>query len=168
MARERREKKKRQRKAADTVAKRRSERRPMSPVSVWVVLVILAVAGFSPLEGGGKTASSLDLKFGLLSEPPAAGSPATTSQEFHSAASLDSGKILDSRTFPIGGEEKITVMFVPAENFTMGSQVSEHGRSGDESKHQVTLSSHYWMGNAEVLQAQWVAVMGNPPSNFKG
>ena len=57
----------------------------------------------------------------------------------------------------------------------MGAQKSDlNGRNydseayGDESPvHSVTLSSYY-MGETEVTQALWKAVMGNNPSRFKG
>lgn len=45
--------------------------------------------------------------------------------------------------------------------FLMGS---EH----EEPVHQVTISSDFFMGKYPVTQAQWEAVMGTNPSNFKG
>jgi formylglycine-generating enzyme required for sulfatase activity len=51
--------------------------------------------------------------------------------------------------------------------FTMGSPSSEKDRSSDESQHQVTVGS-FTMGKYEVTQKEWVEVMGNNPSNFKG
>ena len=52
--------------------------------------------------------------------------------------------------------------------FTMGA-TSEHKSSRIDEKptHQVTLSSYY-IGETEVTQALWKAVMGNNPSKFKG
>ena len=57
---------------------------------------------------------------------------------------------------------------IKAGTFTMGSPEGEKGRDNDEKQHQVTLTKDYWLGKFEVTQAQWQAVMGNNPSNFKG
>ena len=50
----------------------------------------------------------------------------------------------------------------------MGSPTTEEGRNSYELQHRVTLTRDYWLGTFEVTQAQWKAVMGNNPSNFKG
>ena len=57
---------------------------------------------------------------------------------------------------------------IPAGTFTMGSPANEKDRSDDEKQHQVTISKDFYLGKYEVTQAQWTAVMGNNPSNFKG
>jgi formylglycine-generating enzyme required for sulfatase activity len=42
------------------------------------------------------------------------------------------------------------------------------GVSGDETpQHRVTISRPFYLGKTEVTQAQWYAVMGNNPANFK-
>jgi len=47
----------------------------------------------------------------------------------------------------------------------MGSPEDEAGREDHEGpRHQVTISSDFYMGKYEVTQAQWKAVMGNNPS----
>jgi formylglycine-generating enzyme required for sulfatase activity len=52
--------------------------------------------------------------------------------------------------------------------FTMGSPSNETGRQANEGpQHQVTVSAFY-MGKYEVTQAEYEAVMGTNPSNFKG
>jgi formylglycine-generating enzyme required for sulfatase activity len=48
--------------------------------------------------------------------------------------------------------------------FTMGSS---SGENNEKPQHQVTLRS-YNIGKYEVTQAQWMAVMGDNPSKFKG
>jgi formylglycine-generating enzyme required for sulfatase activity len=54
-------------------------------------------------------------------------------------------------------------------SFVMGSPVSESGRHNDEGPQtHVTLTKPFWLGKTEVTQAQWAAIMGNNPSNFKG
>jgi formylglycine-generating enzyme required for sulfatase activity len=55
--------------------------------------------------------------------------------------------------------------------FLMGSAKDEPGHAaegGTETQHRVHITKPYWLGKYEVTQAQWQAVMGNNPSNFKG
>ncbi len=52
--------------------------------------------------------------------------------------------------------------------FMMGSPTNELGRYDSETQHQVTLTQGYWLGKYEVTQAQYEAVMGTNPSNWKG
>jgi formylglycine-generating enzyme required for sulfatase activity len=56
---------------------------------------------------------------------------------------------------------------IPSGSFMMGSPTSEKDRSGDEIQHQVTISKDFYLGKYEVTQAQWQAIMGSNPSNFK-
>jgi len=51
--------------------------------------------------------------------------------------------------------------------FTMGSPLNEPIRYDNEVQHRVTVSSFY-MGKYQVTQAEYEAVMGTNPSNFKG
>ena len=57
--------------------------------------------------------------------------------------------------------------YVPAGTFWMGSPEDEEGRYERETRHQVTLTQGFWMGETEVTQAQWQDVMGSNPSYFK-
>ena len=59
--------------------------------------------------------------------------------------------------------------FVPIKGgtFAMGSPESENWRGDDETQHQVTLSD-FSMARREVTQAEYQALMGENPSNFKG
>ena len=63
----------------------------------------------------------------------------------------------------------IDMVQVSGGTFTMGCTPEQGGdcASGERWTHQVTLSD-YEIGKYEVTQAQWQAVMGNNPSNFKG
>ncbi len=54
----------------------------------------------------------------------------------------------------------------PARDVPMGSPDAERGRDSDETQHEVTLSSDYYIGKTVVTQAQWQAVMGSNPSQF--
>jgi formylglycine-generating enzyme required for sulfatase activity len=63
----------------------------------------------------------------------------------------------------------IEMVYVQGGTFMMGC-IGEQGSDcwdGEKPAHQVTLSSFY-IGQYEVTQAQWKAVMGSNPSNFKG
>jgi formylglycine-generating enzyme required for sulfatase activity/serine/threonine protein kinase len=61
------------------------------------------------------------------------------------------------------------LVWIPAGEFMMGSPSNEQGRHSDEGpQHKVTISKGFYMGIYEVTQAQWQAVMGSNPSNFKG
>jgi formylglycine-generating enzyme required for sulfatase activity len=60
---------------------------------------------------------------------------------------------------------QIEFVRIPAEEFMMGS---ENGNSNERPVHQVRISRDFEMGKYQVTQAQWEAVMGNNPSNFKG
>ena len=73
---------------------------------------------------------------------------------------------------PVPGEERILVLpggaemsmiYCPPGTFLMGSPEDEEGRSADESLHEVTLTSGFWLGKTEVTQAQWCSVMGCDP-----
>jgi len=61
---------------------------------------------------------------------------------------------------------EIEMVYVPGGSFLMGSP---DGKGGDDEhpQHRVTVPSFY-IGKYEVTQAQWRAVMGVNPSNFKG
>lgn len=75
---------------------------------------------------------------------------------------LERGK---NRTFNVGGVE-FTMVYVEGGTFMMGSNDAD---ADDDEKpvHQVTLSDYY-IGETEVTQALWKAVMGSNPSSFKG
>jgi formylglycine-generating enzyme required for sulfatase activity len=62
---------------------------------------------------------------------------------------------------------ELTASFVqvPAGEFLMGS---ESGYPDEKPIHDVTISRAFEMSKYEVTQAQWLTVMGNNPSDFKG
>jgi formylglycine-generating enzyme required for sulfatase activity len=78
-------------------------------------------------------------------------------------------------------------VYVPPGNFMMGStdaavqtaykqpQIdvgADHAKmewfTREQPRHRVAIRKGFYMGRYEVTQAQWQAVMGNNPSNFKG
>ena len=56
---------------------------------------------------------------------------------------------------------------VKAGSFMMGSPENEHGRKKDEIQHRVIFTRNFWIGKYEVTQAQYEAIMGGNPSEFK-
>lgn len=63
----------------------------------------------------------------------------------------------------------LEMRWIPRGTFRMGSLEEENGRDDDEGpQHEVEISRGYWLGETPVTQAQWQAVMGGNPSEFKG
>ena len=73
-----------------------------------------------------------------------------------------------TQTFTVKGVS-FNMIFVEGGTFTMGATLEQGSDAWDDEKpgHQVTLSSYY-IGETEVTQALWKAVMGSNPSSFKG
>ncbi len=69
------------------------------------------------------------------------------------------------KTITIADGVSLTMIRVEPGSFRMGS---ENGFSEEKPVHQVTLTKPYYLGETEVTQAQWRAVMGNNPSYFQG
>ncbi len=68
----------------------------------------------------------------------------------------------------LGNGIGLEMVAIPAGEFVMGSPVEEENRRDSESpQHMVTVPS-FFMGRFPVTQAQYQAVMGANPSNFKG
>ena len=74
---------------------------------------------------------------------------------------------ISSNTYNVNGAS-FNMIKVEGGTFTMGSPGSDSDAySHEKPAHQVTLSSYY-IGETEVTQALWQAVMGINPSNFTG
>ena len=69
-------------------------------------------------------------------------------------------KELEKRTVSVG-EVTFTMVKVEAGTFIAGS-----GEDGS-ARHHITLTDDYYIGETEVTQALWMAVMGENPSEFK-
>jgi len=86
--------------------------------------------------------------------------------------------------FELPGGEKLAMVLIPPGEFMMGSTAEEQARFLEEAKaandqyaidripsegpqHRVRITRPFYLGKYEVTQAQWEAVMGNNPSNFK-
>ncbi len=63
----------------------------------------------------------------------------------------------------------ITMVWIPAGTFDMGSPDTEQDRQSDEGPiHTVTISEGFWLGKYEVTQAQWESIMGAWDFYFDG
>lgn len=59
----------------------------------------------------------------------------------------------------------LTVVYIPAGTFMMGSPDSEPSHEENENPvHEVTISKDFFIGKYEVTQAQWLALMDENPS----
>jgi formylglycine-generating enzyme required for sulfatase activity len=63
---------------------------------------------------------------------------------------------------------RYVLRWIPPGTFWMGSPEDEPGRFDNETRHRVTLTQGFWLGQTAVPQALWLAVMGENPSHFKG
>ena len=79
-----------------------------------------------------------------------------------------SQKTTSNQTFVVNGVS-FNMVFVEGGTFTMGATSEQGSDAHDYEKpiHSVTLSDYY-IGETEVTQTLWQAVMGSNPSNFKG
>jgi len=69
----------------------------------------------------------------------------------------------------LGNAVTMNLVLLQPGKFMMGSQDSEQERKNDEGpQHEVTISKPFYMGMTEVTQAQYAAVMGTNPADFKG
>ena len=81
---------------------------------------------------------------------------------------LQKGKQFDCNSDLVISVKGVSFVMKPVEGGTF--QMGNDGKDADECEspvHSVTLSSYY-IGETEVTQALWKAVMGNNPSYFKG
>ena len=70
---------------------------------------------------------------------------------------------LKTQSIDLGSGVSLDLVYIPKGTFLMGSEQ----RSTEHPIHQVTVQS-FWMGKTPVTQEQWVEVMGDNPSYFKG
>ncbi|MBF0186774.1 MAG: formylglycine-generating enzyme family protein [Magnetococcales bacterium] len=63
----------------------------------------------------------------------------------------------------------MTFVQIPMGSFTMGVDLNfEKGEADETPQHNVTITQPFYMGKYEVTQQQWIAVMGDNPSKYKG
>jgi len=77
---------------------------------------------------------------------------------------------VEVRRVEIDIDSDVTMHFVPipAGRFVMGSPEDEPGRDGDDPQHEVVITRPFLLGQHEVTQLQWRAVMEKDPSGFTG
>ena len=84
-----------------------------------------------------------------------------------------------SLTVDLGNNVKLKLVLIKAGSFTMGStdrEVDEASKASnlshswfiaEQPAHQVNITKPFYLGKYEVTQAQWQAVIGSNPSDFK-
>ena len=70
-------------------------------------------------------------------------------------------------TLKLPGGASLVGSFIPPGEFLMGSDHPE-GEADEMPVHRVTLTRGFFLGTCPVTQAQWKAVLGTEPSQFKG
>ncbi|MES2594920.1 MAG: formylglycine-generating enzyme family protein [Verrucomicrobiota bacterium] len=73
---------------------------------------------------------------------------------------LEAGEVGKVLTVQLPGDLLMKFVWCPPGTFVMGSPPGEDGRMTDEDQVQVRISKGFWLGQTEVTQAQWQAVMG--------
>ncbi|MDJ0556199.1 MAG: bifunctional serine/threonine-protein kinase/formylglycine-generating enzyme family protein [Microcoleaceae cyanobacterium MO_207.B10] len=126
------------------------------------------------LAGGGFAAAMLSKDWWDRFSLPKAYSSNST-QKFETVTVNSKGEIINRSQ---GQAEVMTENFdngvslemvkIPAGRFLMGSPETEAGREDNESPQHYVDVPEFFMGKYPVTQAQWQAVMGNNPSEFKG
>lgn len=74
-----------------------------------------------------------------------------------------------TKTIMLPEEVPLELVWIPPGSFLMGSPEDEQARYDFESpQHEVTITEGFWMSKYEITQLQWLTIMGNNPSSFKG
>ena len=64
-----------------------------------------------------------------------------------------------TETLTLPGGVELKLIRIPNGRFLMGSPTEESGREPDERQHWVTLSHDFYLGETEITQGQWKAIM---------
>ncbi len=72
------------------------------------------------------------------------------------------------KTIELGNEVTMTVVYIPAGEFEMGSPPTEPKKDNDEGQHRVKLTKAFYMGKFEVTQLQYRVIMHQNKSKFGG
>ena len=101
------------------------------------------------------------------SQPVGTGHAQSDNSNTNGRAQFESRPAMQNKTFTVNGVS-FTMVKIDSGTFTMGNTPEQDGSFlFDIPPHQVTLSSYY-IGETEVTQELWEAVMGNNPSQYKG
>jgi formylglycine-generating enzyme required for sulfatase activity len=128
------------------------------------------------LAGGGFVLAVISQNLLNNKSPaPKPSSNALTTVQFETVTVNSTGQIASSHqgkaqvfTDNLGDGITIDMIAIPGGSFVMGSPSTEEGRDSDEGPQRTVTVAPFFMGKYEVTQAQYQAVMGNNPSNFKG
>lgn len=71
-------------------------------------------------------------------------------------------------TEDIGDGQKMEFVRIRKGKFMMGSPKDEQGRASCENQHEVELTQDFYLGKFAVTQAQYKAIAGEKPSDYKG
>ena len=129
---------------------KRSQRNQWLAVVAVAVVVLLGVAWFMNVE-----AEAEKKRMAAMAEKAGARAEAWKQPNGSRAG--------EERVFEITPGVKLTMCWIPAGEFVMGSS-----KESNATPHPVKLTQGFWLSQTEVTQAQWRAVMGNNPSRFKG
>lgn len=72
------------------------------------------------------------------------------------------------RAFPLSPTVEMKFVRIQPGSFYIGSPLNEAERDKDENGGHVRISQEFWMAQTECTQAQWIAVGGTNPSEFRG
>ena len=83
-------------------------------------------------------------------------------------AAVEAAQEHEAEKFSLPNGATMAFVWIEPGTFRMGSPASEAGRDDDEGPvHEVEISRGFWLGQYEVTQAQWAAVMGTRPWSGK-
>ncbi len=106
------------------------------------------------------------LSIPLISVAITPAKPTPTVPKPSPAGALTGTKVGEVQEITLPGGVKLKQVWIPptSQPFTMGTP----GATDDEAPVQVTLTKGYWLGQTEVTQAQWTAVMGAASKPWSG
>ena len=127
----------------------------MKPIHVFLLVCACVLGGITCCDSGGGDKAKTDRQPAEKAEAEKASSTSEAEGE--------------SQPRELTNSIGMKLVFIPPGEFMMGSPEDEEGRFDNEGpQHRVKITKGFYMGATEVTQAQWQAVMGNNPSDFKG
>jgi len=124
----------------------------MKSVKLWVLLLLLASALLVPGPALGQATAEALAKCKAITD---AMQRVQCYDQLAGGSAAPASEALTPGTTMVDPKTGITLAYIPAGTFLMGSPDSEKDRSRDETQHQVTLSKPFWMGTTEVTNAQY-------------
>ena len=133
--------------------------------TLFVILLVFLIAGAGAIAGvvlyqQGQLPLPVETKYGFVWKTHQKMEREQLRKPTYLGPNLD-GIIMNSMGMKL--------VYVPADEFMMGSPSSEQHRDSDEGpQHRVNISKSFYIGVYEVTQAQYKAMIGINPSRFKG